>query len=71
MGTPADRRKLALSLPPLADAAAAAIERFIDAIWAENGLAGASLASAAPLLQCAFSVHWLRTLGKEDVGDGG
>lgn len=45
MGTPADRRKLALSLPPLADADAAAIERFIDAIWAENGLAGASLAA--------------------------
>ena len=45
MGTPADRRKLAQSLPPLADADAAAIERFIDAIWAENGLAGASLAA--------------------------
>ena len=45
MDTPADRRKLAQSLPPLADADAAAIERFIDAIWAENGLAGASLAA--------------------------
>ena len=45
MGTPADRRKLAQSLPPLADADAAAIERFIDAIWAENGLAGASLSA--------------------------
>ena len=45
MGTPADRRKLAQSLPPLADADAAAIERFIDAIWAEHGLAGASLAA--------------------------
>ncbi|MBN8261721.1 MAG: site-specific tyrosine recombinase XerD [Xanthomonadales bacterium] len=45
MGTPADRRKLAQSLPPLADVDAAAIERFIDAIWAENGLAGASLAA--------------------------
>jgi integrase/recombinase XerD len=45
MGTPADRRKLAQSLPPLAADDAAMIERFIDAIWAEQGLAAASLAA--------------------------
>lgn len=45
MATPADRRKLAQALPPLAEADALAIERFIDAIWAEQGLAAASLAA--------------------------
>ncbi len=43
MSTPADRRRLAHALPPLADADAAAIERFIDAIWAEHGLSPATL----------------------------
>src|SRR3546814_11985539 len=37
--TPADRRVLTASLPPLQDADARAIEAFIDAIWAEIGLA--------------------------------
>ncbi|HWS77620.1 MAG TPA: site-specific tyrosine recombinase XerD [Thermomonas sp.] len=39
----ADRRRLARALPPLADADAAAIERFIDATWAEHGLSPATL----------------------------
>jgi integrase/recombinase XerD len=43
MSSIADRRQLARSLPPLADADAAAIERFIDAIWAEHGLSSATL----------------------------
>jgi integrase/recombinase XerD len=43
MSTIADRRQLARSLPPLADADAAAIERFIDTIWAEHGLSAATL----------------------------
>jgi integrase/recombinase XerD len=43
MSSIADRRQLARSLPPLADADAAAIERFIDAIWAEHGLSTATL----------------------------
>jgi integrase/recombinase XerD len=43
MSSVADRRQLARSLPPLADADAVAIERFIDAIWAEHGLSAATL----------------------------
>src|SRR5690606_32745859 len=43
--TPADRRALTASLPPLQDADARAIEAFIDAIWAESGLARQTLDS--------------------------
>lgn len=43
MGTAAERRRLAHAMPPLADADDAAIERFIDAIWAERGLSAATL----------------------------
>lgn len=39
----ADRRRLARALPPLAEADALAIERFIDATWAEHGLSAATL----------------------------
>jgi integrase/recombinase XerD len=39
----AERRRIARSQPPLADADAAAIERFIDAVWAEQGLSPATL----------------------------
>jgi len=45
MSTPADRRALTASLPPLQEADARAIEAFIDAIWAESGLARQSLDS--------------------------
>ncbi|MGV8942486.1 site-specific tyrosine recombinase XerD [Thermomonas sp.] len=51
MPTAADRRQFAHSLPPLADVDALAIERFIDAIWAERGLAVASLAAYRSDLQ--------------------
>ncbi|MDQ3039533.1 MAG: site-specific tyrosine recombinase XerD [Pseudomonadota bacterium] len=51
MPTAADRRKFAQSLPPLADADALVIERFIDAFWAERGLAKASLAAYRSDLQ--------------------
>ena len=47
MPTAAARRHFAQSLPALMDADALAIERFIDAIWAERGLAAASLAAAS------------------------
>ncbi len=51
MPTAADRRHFAQMLPPLADADALVIERFIDAIWAERGLAVASLAAYRSDLQ--------------------
>lgn len=41
--TPAERRELAMSLPPLREDDARAIARFLDATWAERGLARASL----------------------------
>jgi integrase/recombinase XerD len=43
--TPSDRRRQALALPPLPDADARSIDRFLDALWAEQGLARASLDS--------------------------
>ena len=43
--TPAERRQLVQQLPPLRDADDRVIQRFLDAIWAENGLARASLES--------------------------
>ena len=43
--TPAQRRALAQRQPPLADADAHLIDAFLDAIWAEQGLARASLDS--------------------------
>ncbi|KRA17752.1 site-specific tyrosine recombinase XerD [Lysobacter sp. Root604] len=43
--TPAERRSLAMSLPPLPDADEAAIRVFLDAIWAESGLAQQTLDS--------------------------
>lgn len=45
MSTTADRRRIVRSLPPLADQDAAAIERFLDAAWAEQGLSPAALAA--------------------------
>ncbi|MCI4567665.1 site-specific tyrosine recombinase XerD [Lysobacter sp. CFH 32150] len=43
--TPAERRTRATQQPPLPDADAAAIESFLDALWAEAGVAQATLAS--------------------------
>ena len=43
--TPSERRTQALALPPLPDADALAIDRFLDALWAEHGLARPSLDS--------------------------
>jgi len=45
MPTPADRRELTRQLPPVPEADARAIESFLDAIWAESGLARQSLDS--------------------------
>lgn len=44
-GTPADRRMRTMRLPPLHETDALAIERFLDGLWAEHGLARASLDS--------------------------
>jgi integrase/recombinase XerD len=43
--TPAERRMRAQALPPLHDADAAAIHDFVEAIWAESGLAKQTQAS--------------------------
>ncbi len=43
--TPADRRQLARQLPPLRADDAALIQRTLDALWAEQGLARATLES--------------------------
>jgi integrase/recombinase XerD len=43
--TPAERRQLVQQLPPLRDADERQIQRFLDVIWAEQGLARASLDS--------------------------
>lgn len=43
--TPSDRRIRAMALPPVPDADAEEITAFLDAIWAENGLAKPTLAS--------------------------
>jgi integrase/recombinase XerD len=43
--TPAERRTQAMSLPPLEEADDTAITQFLDAIWAENGLAQQTLDS--------------------------
>jgi len=43
--TPAERRALAIRRAPVPDADAAAIEAFLDALWAESGVAQATLAS--------------------------
>ncbi|TKS53268.1 site-specific tyrosine recombinase XerD [Luteimonas yindakuii] len=45
MSTPADRRLASMSLPPLADGDALAIDRCLDAVWAERGLARRTLDS--------------------------
>jgi integrase/recombinase XerD len=43
--TPADRRTQAMALPAVPESDAAEITAFLDAIWAENGLAKPTLAS--------------------------
>ena len=43
--TPAERRQHAMALPPLPDADATEIERFLEALWAESGLARQTLDS--------------------------
>ncbi|MBD3825370.1 MULTISPECIES: site-specific tyrosine recombinase XerD [unclassified Stenotrophomonas] len=45
VSTPAQRRQLVQHLPALRDADAAVIQHFLDTIWAEQGLARASLDS--------------------------
>ena len=73
MSTVAERRRLFTDLPPLEPADADAIERFLDALWAERGLAKATLtAYRTDLEQLA---RWLRqargralaVAGREDL----
>ncbi|RZZ82991.1 site-specific tyrosine recombinase XerD [Pseudoxanthomonas winnipegensis] len=45
MSTPAERRQRVAELPPCGDADQRHIDRFLDAIWAEGGLARATLDS--------------------------
>lgn len=68
MATPADRRRAARQQPPLAEADAAAIESFLDAVWAEHGLAAASLAAyRRDLAGLARFRPGLRGLQREDL----
>jgi integrase/recombinase XerD len=43
--TPAERRARAIALPPLREADAVAIEAFLDALWAESGVARQTLSA--------------------------
>ncbi|MEO6155963.1 MAG: site-specific tyrosine recombinase XerD [Thermomonas sp.] len=69
MPTVADRRQFAQSLPPLADADVLVIERFLDAIWAERGLAPASLAAYRSDLQGL--ARWVGKRASADVAPPG
>ncbi|MFP7722508.1 site-specific tyrosine recombinase XerD [Lysobacter sp. A3-1-A15] len=59
--TPAHRRQLAMAQPPLADADDRDIAGFLDAIWAEHGLARPTLDSYRRDLEGA--ARWLRPRG--------
>jgi integrase/recombinase XerD len=58
----ADLRRAARQLPPLPEADAALIERFLDALWAERGLAPATLAAYRADLQAL--ARWLAAQGR-------
>ncbi|MBN8716040.1 MAG: site-specific tyrosine recombinase XerD [Stenotrophomonas sp.] len=62
MPTAADRRRDIHRLPPLDAQDAQAIERFLDALWAERGLAAATLAAYRADLQAL--ARWLRGSGR-------
>ena len=59
--TPAQRRQLAMALPPLPDADSGDINRFLDAIWAEHGLARPTLDSYRRDLE--GTARWLTPRG--------
>lgn len=61
MPTVADRRQLTHALPPLDTDDAAVIERFLDRVWAEKGLAKATLTAYRSDLQGV--ARWLRAVG--------
>ncbi|MCO5055608.1 site-specific tyrosine recombinase XerD [Thermomonas sp.] len=75
MPTTADRRHLFSDLPALEAADAGAIERCLDALWAERGLAKATLAAYGTDLE--LLARWLRqarghaliAAGREDLFD--
>lgn len=72
MPTIAERRRMLHDLPPPAAADAAAIERFLDALWAERGLAQATLSAYRTDLE--LLARWLRqtrarTLAAADAAD--
>ncbi|MFN7136693.1 MAG: site-specific integrase, partial [Thermomonas sp.] len=62
MPSAADRRRDIHRLPPLDAEDAQAIERFLDALWAERGLAAATLAAYRADLQAL--ARWLRGSGR-------
>lgn len=62
MPTAADRRRHVHRLPPLETEDAQAIERFLDALWAERGLAAATLAAYRADLQAL--ARWLRATAR-------
>jgi integrase/recombinase XerD len=64
--TPAERRARAMQLPPLADADADAINTFLDALWAEAGVAQQTLDSYRRDLE-----GYARWRGGRDGGIGG
>ncbi len=64
MPTPADRRQLAQALPPIGLADETAVERFLDAIWAEHGLSPATLSAYRRDLQGL--ARWRGSLARID-----
>lgn len=67
--TPADRRQAMQSLPALAEADACLIDAYLDATWAEHGLARASLESYRRDL--AGFARWRGTDGALQAADRG
>lgn len=59
--TPAQRRQLVMALPPLPDADQHDIARFLDAVWAEHGLARPTLDSYRRDLE--GTARWLSSRG--------
>ncbi|HEY0503656.1 MAG TPA: site-specific tyrosine recombinase XerD [Lysobacter sp.] len=64
--TPAERRTIAMALPPLDERDAALIARFLDAIWAENGLAQPTLDSYRRDLELLARQRGARRLADAD-----
>lgn len=68
LSSAAERRQLAMQLPPLGEADDRRIQRFLDALWAEQGVARATLASYRRDLEGL--ARWRASITRE-VPDGG